>query len=124
MILDLDYFKAINDNYGHDVGDDTLRWVAQTCRDCVRDTDTVFRWGGEEFVVLLPETDVYGLGIMSERLRKTIEDSQFEPKVTCSIGAAVFTAQDDKDSVLKRADDALYAAKVTRNSVKIAESVV
>lgn len=121
IILDLDHFKSINDNYGHDVGDETLRQVARICQESVRDTDTVFRWGGEEFVILLPETGTQGVTVMSERLRKTLENSNLQPPVTCSIGATTFGGRDDKDCVLKRADDALYRAKATRNTVIIAE---
>ncbi|QSX37732.1 sensor domain-containing diguanylate cyclase [Shewanella sedimentimangrovi] len=121
IILDLDHFKSINDNYGHDIGDETLRQVARICQESVRDTDTVFRWGGEEFVILLPETGTEGVAVMSERLRKTLENSKLQPPVTCSIGATSFCDRDDKDTVLKRADDALYRAKITRNTAIIAE---
>lgn len=121
MIIDLDHFKAINDNFGHDVGDKTLRHVAEILKKSVRETDTVFRWGGEEFVVLLPETNINGITIMSERIRSSIEHSNCEPPITCSIGATALINQDDEDSILKRADDALYSAKLSRNSIKIAD---
>ncbi len=119
MIIDLDHFKRINDKHGHDVGDKTLKRIAKQCTEIIRDTDIAFRWGGEEFVILLPETEKEGAALMGERVRKLIELNASEPRVTCSIGVTTIQLHDNSDSIVKRADDALYTAKEDRNRVVV-----
>lgn len=127
LILDLDHFKAINDNHGHAAGDQVLKTVAQTLRATSRCADTTFRYGGEEFVILLNKTDANGARISAERLRATIAglsciyDSREIP-ITVSIGAATLRSGESKESFLKRADMALYTAKQNgRNQVVLAD---
>jgi two-component system cell cycle response regulator len=119
LILDIDYFKSINDNYGHDAGDDVLREFATRVRKSIRGIDLACRHGGEEFVIVMPETDMAVAGVVAERIRRRIAGEQFPIQkgsgaldVTISIGIAALQAADDTaDTILKRADQALYRAK-------------
>jgi two-component system, cell cycle response regulator len=119
LILDIDYFKAINDTYGHDAGDDVLREFALRVKKSIRGIDLACRLGGEEFVVVMPETDMAVAGMVAERLRRRIASEGFPiehgaraVEVTISIGlAALAAASDDAAAILKRADQALYRAK-------------
>ncbi|WP_459616427.1 GGDEF domain-containing protein [Bordetella sp. 2513F-2] len=117
MMIDLDLFKQINDNYGHHVGDAALRHFCECVRRCVRDTDVVGRLGGEEFVVLLPEADEAGARVLWDRLRTTLRDTPLpvgEATLVLSASAGVARlADDDEDAsdLLRRADGALYDAK-------------
>ncbi len=121
-ILDIDFFKKINDTYGHLCGDYVLKEVAYLILDNFRKTDIVFRYGGEEFVILLTETALEQTVIPLERLRKTIEEQLFsynnqQIKVTVSVGAAQNTTESVND-FLNNADKALYKAKNSgRNKV-------
>jgi two-component system cell cycle response regulator len=119
LIIDVDYFKAINDNYGHDIGDEVLREFGRRISENIRGIDLACRYGGEEFVVVMPETDPVLAWTVAERLRKSVEITPFrisapagEIKVTVSIGVA---GSDDPsttaDALLRQADQALYAAK-------------
>jgi diguanylate cyclase (GGDEF)-like protein len=112
-MFDLDYFKRVNDTFGHDVGDDVLQAVTGLVKKSIRSVDVVARWGGEEFMVLMPESDMQAAEKASEKLRLAIAGHQFDTvgKVTASFGVAAFEPQDDLNSLLKRADDALYRAK-------------
>ena len=122
ILLDIDHFKRVNDTYGHDVGDLVLQWMAQTMQATVRFQDVVSRWGGEEFLVLLPATGLdEGLQI-AERLRQSIEDSTVpnpgQPlKITFSGGVACSSGYQSVHELCKAADQALYRAKQTRNRV-------
>lgn len=116
LLLDLDHFKAVNDNYGHDIGDQVLVRISKLIQDNIRETDMLFRWGGEEFVVLLPNTEKRGVEIFGNRIRELIEQEETHPRITCSIGATIADRYDEKLSIIKRADEALYQAKSTRNS--------
>ena len=114
-IIDIDFFKKINDQYGHLCGDYVLKEVGYLTLDNFRKTDLVFRYGGEEFVVLLTETSIEGAKIPLERLRKSIENYDFNYKdikinVTISIGAAP-NVTDNVNDFLNNADKALYTAK-------------
>jgi two-component system cell cycle response regulator len=119
LVLDIDYFKAINDTHGHDAGDDVLREFATRIRKSIRGIDLACRLGGEEFVIVMPETDMAVAAIVAERLRRRIASEPFAVTqgtkaidVTISIGIATLdTADDNASTILKRADQALYRAK-------------
>ena len=122
LVLDIDFFKKVNDTYGHDAGDEVLKEVAQRLKRQIRRLDVVCRVGGEEFVVLLPGADARVAGQVAERLRRAIADRPFritsgddgrlELNLTISIGLASYERADDSlETLLKRGDEALYAAK-------------
>jgi two-component system cell cycle response regulator len=119
LVLDIDFFKSINDNYGHDCGDDVLREFAIRVRKSIRGIDLACRMGGEEFVVVMPETDMAVAATVAERLRRKIaaepfpiEQGKRKIDVTISIGiAALESSHDSSAQLLKRADQALYRAK-------------
>lgn len=113
LMLDVDHFKQINDRFGHATGDRALVEVADRLRQGLRDTDIPARWGGEEFAVILPDTDLSGARVSGERLRRQIAQTPFPQvgTVTISVGVARLEPNDNVDSLLKRADDALYQAK-------------
>lgn len=113
IMLDLDHFKVINDTLGHLKGDVVLRTTAHLMSRNSRDADVVGRWGGEEFVVLLPETDAEGAMEMAERIRRDIAEYDFgvSRQVTASLGVTMATPEDDLVSLQNRADQALYSAK-------------
>jgi|GEM_PF-1972832 len=117
VLLDLDHFKQLNDTLGHEAGDDTLRHVAHVLAAFVRPTDHVCRWGGEEFLVVLPDADEALAIDMAERLRLRLVDVG----VTASFGVAEVEAADTVTSWVRRADDAMYVAKHEgRNTVHVA----
>lgn len=115
ILIDADHFKLVNDSYGHAAGDATLRFIAETCMASVRETDVVGRFGGEEFIILLPHTTGDEAMVVAERIRLAMHDSEKSGEaasVTLSLGVA--DAGPDNatfDAILKSADDALYAAK-------------
>jgi two-component system cell cycle response regulator len=119
LVLDIDFFKSVNDTYGHDAGDDVLREFAVRLRKSIRGIDLACRMGGEEFVVVMPDTDMAVATMVAERLRRriaaepfTIEQGGRRVEVTISIGLAVLGGDDDHPAgMLKRADQALYRAK-------------
>jgi two-component system cell cycle response regulator len=119
LVLDIDYFKSINDNHGHDAGDDVLRDFALRIKRSIRGIDLACRYGGEEFVVIMPETDMAVAAMVAERLRRRIAAEPFAIDrgsrtipVTISVGIAALRGRDDDAAaVLKRADQALYRAK-------------
>lgn len=113
VMFDIDHFKLINDRYGHALGDEVLVELAERLRNALRDTDIPARWGGEEFMVIMPDTDLSGARISAERLRQRMASRPFEGvgQVTISVGVARIEPHDDSDSLLKRVDDALYEAK-------------
>ncbi len=119
LILDIDYFKAINDSHGHDAGDDVLRDFALRIKRSIRGIDLACRYGGEEFVIVMPETDMAVAAMVAERLRRRIAAEPFaiaqgtrQIPVTISIGIAGLRGKDDTAAaLLKRADQALYRAK-------------
>ncbi len=123
LMIDIDHFKAINDSYGHAVGDEVLRKVAQVLSQSLRANDTLIRWGGEEFVVVAIELDEESLEPLCEKLRQGIEVESFAPvgAVTVSIGATLYRDGDTQDALLSRADTALYEAKESgRNRTVVA----
>ena len=127
IIFDLDHFKKINDNYGHTIGDDVLRECVKCANQALRSSDMLFRFGGEEFVVLLPGVNTKGVEFAAERLRSTIEKHAFNHRqgsvpVTISVGTASLTSQETAKTLLERSDKALYCAKnAGRNRVVSAE---
>ena len=117
-VLDIDNFKRINDTYGHAAGDKTLQVIAQAMGEIVRSTDFLSRWGGEEFVILFPDTDTAGLSVVLEKIRRKIQAIPFKFKdekvtITISIGATYFNDKDSPGTVFERADENLYKAKNT-----------
>jgi diguanylate cyclase (GGDEF)-like protein len=122
LVLDIDHFKKINDNHGHLAGDDILKSVVNLTQNSIRGTDYLARWGGEEFVVLLPETGLDRASALAERIKKNIEDHEFEKigTVTVSFGVTQWKNNESEDALIKRADDALYRAKnLGRNRVEV-----
>ncbi|MEQ1771097.1 MAG: diguanylate cyclase [Devosia sp.] len=118
MLIDMDFFKSVNDTHGHDIGDSVLKEFAQRLRRNIRGVDLACRFGGEEFVVLMPDTDYRQAQSVAERVRMSVAERTFQAPgerpltVTCSVGVALNEqAQDSPESILKRADVALYRAK-------------
>jgi len=114
IFFDLDYFKKVNDEYGHLVGDEVLEEVTEIVSKANRSADIFARYGGEEFIILTPETDLSGALIHAERLRNDIEKYKFKTinHLTSSFGVTEFIADSDTlESLLDRADKALYQAK-------------
>jgi two-component system, cell cycle response regulator len=118
LVLDIDYFKAINDTHGHDAGDDVLREFSFRIKKSIRGIDLACRYGGEEFVVVMPETDITVATMVAERLRRRvatepfpIQDGSRSIEVTISIGISALGRDDTAANILKRADAALYRAK-------------
>jgi diguanylate cyclase (GGDEF)-like protein len=117
IMIDIDFFKRINDSYGHDAGDAVLRTLAERCREALRESDLICRYGGEEFAILLAESDIVCAQSTASRLFHKITDLPMETPtglvfVTISVGMAAFDMQCDTiDKLLKRADQALYLAK-------------
>ncbi|CCE24359.1 GGDEF domain-containing protein [Methylotuvimicrobium alcaliphilum] len=123
IFIDIDHFKSINDNYGHQCGDLALTSVAKWINESIRSSDIVFRYGGEEFVVLLSETDLDGAELLAERIRQNIENHIFAYgletiRMTASLGTSTLRGDDTLDKFIDRADQAMYRAKQTgRNRV-------
>ena len=116
MVWDIDLFKQVNDTYGHQAGDKVLKVVATTLRKNLRETDFVARFGGEEFVSLMPETSLGGGFKVAEKIRATVEKLEFHYRgsnvqVTISCGISLFMENDTRESAFARADKALYQAK-------------
>lgn len=129
LMIDIDHFKRVNDLFGHAAGDEVIRQVGSIINDAIRTTDKVARFGGEEFVVLLRETDLQGTAIFAERIRETVANTLFDwdgqyIRATISIGMAEADLGDvDIDRTIERADHALYAAKSKgRNCVQFSET--
>ena len=122
VILDIDNFKTINDTYGHIEGDNVLKQLVLEVKSHLRSTDIFSRWGGEEFVIILPLTNINNAKIAIENIRKHIESVHFNKvaNVTCSFGLTEFNDEDTFHSVITRADEAMYIAKTSgKNRVEI-----
>ncbi|MEA1990320.1 MAG: diguanylate cyclase [Pseudomonadota bacterium] len=120
VLFDIDHFKSINDNYGHDIGDLVLKELTTLVSLHLRSTDAVIRWGGEEFLVLLPNTTIEQATLIANNLKNQISRHQFTKvrSVTCSFGVSQYKKEDTKESLVKRCDQALYHAKNSgRNKV-------
>ena len=129
LLADIDHFKQVNDTYGHLMGDKVLRAVAQILKASVKGKDTAARFGGEEFVVLLPDTDIDGAQALAEKLRTTIEGSRIRrsdnhqeiARITVSFGIACHCAGESASEFVSRVDNALYVSKrLGRNRVTLA----
>lgn len=129
IMLDIDHFKSINDSYGHAAGDVLLQTLVECAEKSVRISDMMFRYGGEEFVILLPETDEAGVLRLAKRIRRRVEKLETTIqsqviKLTVSIGVTTLNNTDDDKSLVARADEALYRAKREgRNCIRIADPV-
>lgn len=126
LMFDLDYFKRLNDTYSHTAGDKVLQRFTTLCVNALRNVDIFGRWGGEEFVALLPETDIDGAAVIGERLRKLVADSvlnfhDHKINFTVSVGIAQFKdGESSMDGPLSRADSAVYdAKKAGRNRISV-----
>jgi len=127
-MLDIDFFKEVNDTYGHDFGDKVLIAIAKECKKKIRQTDFLARFGGEEFCFLFPETSLNGAALIAERIRYAISQLEFVGEknsfsVTVSIGISkLLDSNDNIENMLKRSDNCLYKAKEAgRNSVVLWE---
>ncbi len=127
LMLDIDHFKKVNDQYGHLTGDDVLEKVATLVRQNIRGSDTAGRYGGEEFVIILPKTDLSPALVVAERIRKTIEMAEMKDSegnvfgITVSLGLSLYRPDEDEYSFISRVDNALYKAKENgRNRVETA----
>lgn len=127
IFFDIDHFKTINDKYGHDCGDITLTFSAKKIKENLRDSDIVFRYGGEEFIILLSDTDGNGAELLAERIRSSIQHHTIAYgmetiKVTASLGVSTLRDNDTIESFIQRADKAMYTAKTKgRNQVVFAK---
>ncbi len=128
MIIDVDHFKRVNDRYGHLSGDCVLRDIASIIQRCIRTSDLLFRYGGEEFVLLLSNTECRGAHRLAERIRKAVEKERFDylandARVSVSIGGACLTEGETGNQLFQRADAALYSAKAAgRNRVEFSSA--
>ena len=118
LMIDIDDFKRVNDTYGHDVGDRLLKALADVIRRSIRSSDTAARFGGEEFVVLLPRTDEEGAKTVADRIRNSFKEVSVDAdgervRTTVSIGVATWRGEGSVEEVIKKADEALYEAKRT-----------
>lgn len=128
MLVDVDHFKPVNDTYGHDAGDEVLQGLSRVLVKSIRTADMAARFGGEEFALLLPETDLLSATVVTERVRKMVETTPFRVShdigslnMTVSVGAAELRKGETAQQLLKRADEALYRAKQNgRNQVQLA----
>lgn len=122
ILIDVDHFKQINDTYGHKAGDDVLINLATIFKQNIRQLDHVARWGGEEFLIICPESSQTKAAILAEKIKDIIEDFEFSPDfaITCSFGIAQSTPNDTEAAIFHRVDKALYQAKnAGRNQVKL-----
>ncbi|MEK7750071.1 MAG: GGDEF domain-containing protein [Planctomycetota bacterium] len=130
LFVDIDHFKNINDFYGHDIGDKVLTMVANTFMKNVRASDIVGRWGGEEFIAIIPNINEAQLYFTANKLRVLVEQSGFSlnsgiVQVTVSIGATLALLKDTAETLLERADKLLYYSKANgRNRVSIDQSII
>lgn len=121
VMYDIDYFKRVNDSFGHDVGDYVLQVLTRLVKQNIRSVDVVARWGGEEFMVLMPQANLSAAFAAADKLRLAIAEYRFDKveHLTVSFGVTVYNVEDDLNALLKRADDALYLAKQNgRNRVE------
>ncbi len=124
ILLDVDDFKRINDKYGHVIGDRVLKELVKILQENCRSTDILARWGGDEFVIILPGTNMQGAYKLAERLRKSIQAHDFHSEsITISIGIASINEKIDTDQFVVMADKALYRAKEKKNVVVVTNTL-
>jgi PAS domain S-box/diguanylate cyclase (GGDEF) domain len=113
IFMDIDHFKTINDCYGHKMGDAVLRSISRLIRENVRATDRLYRWGGEEFILILPDANLESAKCVAEKIRKIIQGHDFsiEKKITISLGVGEYKLNEDTDQIIVRVDNALLQAK-------------
>jgi len=121
LMVDIDHFKHVNDTWGHDIGDKVLQKTAQVLSKFIRENDTLIRWGGEEFVVIVLEVNKQSLIHFCDKLREKIEEENYGTvgKITVSVGATLFRENDLPDALLSRADKALYKAKEKGRNITV-----
>lgn len=122
ILIDIDHFKSVNDTYGHDIGDDVLKRLTKIVQDTIRQIDIFARWGGEEFLVLSPNTDLENIQVLAEKLRLAVSEAEFPQvaHITISQGVSTFGKNDTFSELFKRADQGLYYAKEDgRNQVGV-----
>ena len=125
ILLDVDFFKTINDDYGHDVGDEVIKQFASLLMSMVRENDMVGRWGGEEFLILCSQTTKNGAFQLADQLRRQVQSYNFpvNQQITASFGLSEYRHGETIGDTIKRADDALYDAKKNgRNQIVMADS--
>lgn len=129
IFFDIDHFKTINDTYGHECGDKALASAANCIKEAVRGSDMVFRYGGEEFVIILSDTSLDGANSIANRIHQSIENHTIAYgmdiiKLTASLGISSLRGNDSSDSLIKRADEAMYQAKKNgRNQIQLESAV-
>jgi diguanylate cyclase (GGDEF)-like protein len=123
LMADIDFFKKVNDTYGHDGGDHVLKAISQMMQQTIREQDWLARWGGEEFLMLLPESDLAEAMLVAERIRQKIEENVIDYQkmkiaVTITLGVATYDGTEPVEQIIKKADNALYDGKASgRNCV-------
>jgi diguanylate cyclase (GGDEF)-like protein len=127
LLIDIDNFKQVNDRWGHSVGDHTLVKTAGIFQSMIRKEDWVGRWGGEEFLMIVPGSPHCDAEPLAERVRRAVAASEYNHSsapfgITVSIGVACADRSSTVDEILKKADEALYRAKVTKNTVRLAQA--
>jgi len=127
FLIDIDFFKRVNDSFGHGAGDKVLVNLASVMRNSLREQDFIGRWGGEEFILILPDTDLHGAVVLAEKLRTLVEQQQMKVeehdiRVTISLGGSQYSLEAGLIQCLEQADTALYSSKTKgRNRVEIHE---
>ena len=129
IVIDVDHFKRVNDRFGHVTGDQVLVELVERIKGGIRDSDMLFRYGGEEFVVVLSNTDLAGAALLAERVRKAVEERPLDTnkgslRTTVSLGIAMFQQEDGPVSLLERADIAMYRSKNAGRNRVSGESVI
>ena len=121
-MFDIDWFKKINDTYGHQAGDSVLKEISILLNSLIRPTDIVGRWGGEEFMILCPEIDLIEAQILGNRIRSSVAKHQFanNVKITISVGVTEFSPPEKSNDLIRRVDDNLYTAKHQGRNIVVA----
>ena len=123
IMLDIDNFKRVNDTYGHQFGDEVLAQVAKTIKSTVRESDVVGRYGGEEFIIVLPETDANEALVLAERIRKEIESFKYKDNISITVSGGISKLKENAEQLIYDADKLLYKAKHTgKNRIEYANS--
>ncbi len=128
ILMDIDHFKSINDQYGHLYGDQALKAVAQCAEQSIRESDMIFRYGGEEFLVLLTGTDLGGAELLAERIRQNVAvlapQTEKAIRMTVSLGVTTLNPSDDINSLFQRMDSALYRAKAAGRNRTVIDGTI